>query len=31
MPNHIDPTREHFDAFKALPRDAPIGITVTVY
>jgi len=22
--NHIDPTREAFDAFKALPRDTPI-------
>jgi len=22
--NHIDPTREQFDAFKALPRDQPI-------
>jgi uncharacterized protein (DUF1330 family) len=21
---HVDPTREHFDAFKALPRDTPI-------
>ena len=24
MPNHIDPTRAQFDAFKALPRDQPI-------
>ena len=23
---HIDPTREQFDAFKALPRDAPIAM-----
>ena len=22
--NHVDPDRSHFDAFKALPRDAPI-------
>jgi uncharacterized protein (DUF1330 family) len=22
--NHVDPDRAHFDAFKALPRDAPI-------
>jgi len=22
--HHVDPTREHFDAFKALPRDTPI-------
>ena len=24
MSHHVDPTREHFDAFKALPRDTPI-------
>lgn len=24
MAQHIDPTREQFDAFKALPRDTPI-------
>ena len=24
MPNHIDPERDQFDAFKALPRDEPI-------
>ncbi len=24
MAHHVDPTREHFDAFKALPRDTPI-------
>jgi uncharacterized protein (DUF1330 family) len=22
--HHVDPTRDHFDAFKALPRDTPI-------
>lgn len=22
--SHVDPTREHFDAFKALPRDTPV-------
>jgi uncharacterized protein (DUF1330 family) len=22
--HHVDPTREHFEAFKALPRDTPI-------
>jgi uncharacterized protein (DUF1330 family) len=22
--HHVDPSREHFDAFKALPRDTPI-------
>lgn len=26
MHYHIDPTREHFDAFKALPRDTPISM-----
>jgi uncharacterized protein (DUF1330 family) len=26
MPNHIDPTREQFDAFKLLPRDVPINM-----
>lgn len=24
MSEHIDPTREQFDAFKDLPRDTPI-------
>ena len=24
MSAHVDPSREHFDAFKALPRDTPI-------
>jgi uncharacterized protein (DUF1330 family) len=24
MTRHVDPTREQFDAFKALPRDTPI-------
>ena len=24
MSGHVDPSREHFDAFKALPRDTPI-------
>ena len=24
MPSHIDPERDQFDAFKALPRDQPI-------
>ena len=24
MTTHVDPSREHFDAFKALPRDTPI-------
>jgi len=24
MPHHVDPSRELFDAFKALPRDTPI-------
>lgn len=24
MPGHIDPTREAFEAFKALPRDEPL-------
>lgn len=24
MPNHVDPGREQFEAFKALPRDRPI-------
>ncbi len=24
MAHHVDPSREHFDAFKALPRDTPI-------
>jgi uncharacterized protein (DUF1330 family) len=24
MSHHVDPSREHFDAFKALPRDTPI-------
>jgi uncharacterized protein (DUF1330 family) len=26
MPNHIDPTREQFEAFKLLPRDVPINM-----
>jgi uncharacterized protein (DUF1330 family) len=26
LPYYIDPTREHFDAFKALPRDTPINM-----
>ena len=24
MSHHVDPSREHFEAFKALPRDTPI-------
>jgi hypothetical protein len=24
MTTHVDPRREHFDAFEALPRDTPI-------
>jgi uncharacterized protein (DUF1330 family) len=24
MPGHVDPTRDSFDAFKALPRDQPV-------
>jgi uncharacterized protein (DUF1330 family) len=26
LQNYVDPTREHFDAYKALPRDTPINM-----
>jgi hypothetical protein len=26
MEQHVDPAREQFDAFKALPRDAPVAM-----